>query len=255
MTILNNTLLIGKVFHHFESLDSTNTYALDLASKSRPAEGALIMADFQSAGRGQFGRTWESAHAENLMISVILYPTFLPADRQFCLNQAVSLGVYETLAAYPLSDVAIKWPNDLYVGDRKIGGMLIQNVLRGRHLETSVIGIGLNINQGEFARHLDRATSLRMETGQQFDRFEVLSKLAKNLEVHYLALRAGKQEELQSKYLSKLKYYNIWQRYQDTNGKQFMGKIIGVEPDGRLLVEMDNSETRSFVFQEIAVVF
>ncbi|MEM6726638.1 MAG: biotin--[acetyl-CoA-carboxylase] ligase, partial [Bacteroidota bacterium] len=121
MTILNNTLLIGKVFHHFESLDSTNVYALSLASKSRPAEGALVMADFQSAGRGQFGRTWESERAENLMISILLYPTFLPADQQFLLNQAVSLGVQEALSFFPLQDVAIKWPNDLYVGDRKIG--------------------------------------------------------------------------------------------------------------------------------------
>lgn len=255
MTIFNNTLLIGKGFHHFETLDSTNDYALDLYSKNRPVEGTIILADFQTAGRGQFGRTWEAQRAENLTLSLVLYPKFIRADQQFLLNQALSLGVLDFLRVFPLQDVSLKWPNDLYIGNRKVGGILIQNVLRGMHLEAAVIGIGLNINQTEFGDHLERATSIRLETGQAYERLDLLAQLVKTLEVRYLALRAGRTEQLQLDYLKNLKFFNKWQTYQDQSGLEFQGKIVGVKPDGKLEIELSNKERRSFVFQEISPVF
>ena len=127
-----NTLFIGKVFQHFASLESTNQYAVDLISKSKPIEGTVISTFNQTKGRGQIGSTWESAIGKNITLSVILYPSFLPIQKQFYLNQIVALAVKDLLQAYTSKVVQVKWPNDVYIHEHKTAGILIQNSVSGK---------------------------------------------------------------------------------------------------------------------------
>ena len=155
--------------------DSTNNYLREQCAKARLPEGSLVIADFQTAGKGQVGNSWESEAGKNLMFSILLYPDSLPANRQFLISQIASLSVKETLEGYTDS-VKVKWPNDIYWKDRKICGMLIENDLSGQHLYCSVIGIGLNINQEIFRSDAPNPVSLTQITGKVYDREEVLAR-------------------------------------------------------------------------------
>lgn len=132
-----------------EETTSTNNYLRGLVGKESLPEGSIVVTEYQTAGRGQVGNTWESEPGKNLMFSIILYPDFLPANRQFLISQIAALSVKETLDAY-VDGITVKWPNDIYWRDKKICGMLIENDLTGHSLYCSVIGIGININQREF---------------------------------------------------------------------------------------------------------
>ena len=141
----------GAKHYHLSEIDSTNNYALNLLSKSTPAEGTTISADFQTHGRGQYGRDWLSESTKNLLSSIILYPDFLPANEQFSLSKAVSLAVRNCINSFlPSKEIRIKWPNDIYCDDKKIAGILIQNLLTGNKINVSVIGIF----NGAFSRKL-----------------------------------------------------------------------------------------------------
>ncbi|MFC7666310.1 biotin--[acetyl-CoA-carboxylase] ligase [Hymenobacter humi] len=228
---------------------STNTEAQALIVQNRASDGCTIITDFQTAGRGQRGNQWEAAPAENLMLSVVWKPTFLAAAEQFQLSQAVALGVHDWAAALlgPNAKLKLKWPNDLYYGDQKLGGILIENSLSGPKIQSSVVGIGLNINQQHFA--LPTATSMAQLTGRAYDRAVLAARLLECLEGRYLQLRAGQVGRLRRDYLQAL------YRYQETHsfvvdGKPVSGHIVGVEEDGRLAVAI-GQELRRFGLQEI----
>jgi len=208
-----NTLFIGKVYLQFDELSSTNDHAAELIApaglsagqthtKSKPAEGTVVRADRQSAGRGQFGSRWESAAGKNLTFSVILYPSWLEIGAQFQLGMAVALAVQDTIGSLATSEipVRIKWPNDLYIGVRKTAGILIQNTLAGSVLQSSIVGIGLNINQLEFDPALPNPTSLALSFGTAFDPDLVAERLFECLERRYLQLKAGQSAQIRTAY-------------------------------------------------------
>jgi BirA family biotin operon repressor/biotin-[acetyl-CoA-carboxylase] ligase len=242
---MGNTLFTGKVLLHFDELPSTNDYAADWlagvhgkdATKSRPPEGSVVRADSQSAGRGQFGSKWESAQGQNLMFSVIYYPAFLPVEDQFLLSQAVALAVADTVRMYVQAPVFIKWPNDIYVSDYKVAGILIQNALAGKSIRSSILGIGLNVNQTEFSDGLKRAGSLARSTGLALDREAVFNDLLVCLEARYLELRSGQFATIRSAYLSFLYQKDVKQDFELPDGTRFSGCIRGVRPDGQLQIE------------------
>ena len=155
----------GVTIDILEQTDSTN----NRAAESRYGAGDVVIAERQEAGRGQRGNSWSSTPGENLTFSVVLRPDFLPAERQFRISKAVALAVADTIAEAGLRP-AIKWPNDIYIGDRKVTGILIENDLMGPYLSRSVIGIGLNVNQTRFDPALPNPTSLAAEAGHPFDR-------------------------------------------------------------------------------------
>ena len=211
----------------------------------------MVITAHQSAGRGQRGNTWEAQPSQNLTFSVLLKPAFLPATRQFDLNIAVSLACHRLLSAYFPGKAALKWPNDLYYGDQKMGGILIENTVKGTLLAQSVVGIGLNVNQTEFAQ--PRAVSMRNAARQEFNLTDILNELLTHLEGTYLQLRAGQADELRHEYLMALyavgqpKLFRVGEAVQE-------GTIRGVDPSGRLVVEMEG-QLRSFGFKEIAFVW
>ncbi|GAB3509535.1 biotin--[acetyl-CoA-carboxylase] ligase [Spirosoma knui] len=245
------TLFVGQIIQYLPSCQSTNDEASDLIASREPAEGLIVVTDNQTAGRGQRGNQWEAKPGENLTFSLILKPSFLSATEQFWLNIAVSLGIHDTLAPL-LSNVRIKWPNDIYVGNQKLGGMLIENTLQGHNIGWSVVGAGLNVNQTEFS--YPTATSLQQQAPLPagYDLPGLLSRLSESLEQRYLQLRVGQRDVLKSAYLQSLFRYREEHQFM-ANGVSFRGIITGVDAVGRLVVSTVAGE-KIFDFKEIAFV-
>lgn len=226
--------------------------AADLITTENALDGTVIITGNQTAGRGQRGNQWEAQPGQNLTFSVILQPTFLQANEQFWLNIAVSLGISDWLSGYVGDRLKIKWPNDLYIQERKIGGILIENTLYGYTLAWSVVGIGLNINQSRF--QISTATSLINETPNDHDFVlpELLPSLLESLERRYLALRTGQRDVLKTNYLQHLFRYQEESEFL-VDGERIRGVIVGVEETGRLAVQV-GAKLHSFAFKEIEFV-
>lgn len=154
---------------------STNQYLSQLCNQLQEsvAELTTVTAEFQTAGKGQRGNTWEAEEGKNLLFSFVLYPSFLEARRQFILSQIVSLAIKEELSRWS-DEITIKWPNDIYWKDKKICGILIENDLSGHHIRRSIAGIGININQEVFNSDAPNPVSLKQITGKEHDRYEIL---------------------------------------------------------------------------------
>lgn len=235
-----------------EETTSTNNYLRGLVGKEPLPEGSVVVTNFQTAGRGQVGNTWESEGGKNLMFSIILYPDFLPANRQFLISQITALSVKETLDEY-VDDVTVKWPNDIYWRDRKICGMLIENDLSGRELYCSVLGIGININQREFLSDAPNPVSLTQITGLEYDREEILNKFRKRLYERYVDLIREKEDDIRNDYRIALYRGSGFHPYRDENGF-FEACIKGVELTGHLILELRDGELRRYAFKEVTMV-
>mgnify|MGYP003306329259 FL=1 len=233
----------------FEQITSTN----DEARNPRYTHGDIITAEFQTAGRGQRGNRWSSRVGENLMLSLVLEPTFLHASRQFLLSEAVALGLVDTLAEFGIG-AQIKWTNDIYVGGRKICGVLIEHDLRGAHLARTIVGIGLNINQAEFDPALPNPTSMCLLAGRKFDREEVLQTLASKIMARYDQLAEGASEQLQSDYHALIYRRDEVHTYRLPDGTPFEGTIRRVEADGTLIVEHSDGSEQGYLFKQIEFV-
>lgn len=238
---MENTIFMGKVAIHLPEIDSTNVFAKELLSKSTPIEGTVIYADHQTAGKGQIGSQWHSPVGQNLLSSWILYPKFLPADQLFLLNQAVSLALYDTLREQVPEHkrVSIKWPNDIYIDDKKVSGVLIENQLRGFFVQHTVVGIGINVLQTAFDPALPNPTSLTLENPEKkFSISTLLFQLASNLERQYIALRSNRGAFIQGRYLDCLYRYQEWAYYLSKEvALPFEARIVGVDEAGRLQLE------------------
>ena len=245
-----NTLFIGQSLHHLVETDSTNSYAIQLLAKSAPADGTIIVTDFQRAGRGQFDRTWQSNAGENLLFSLILYPRFVAPSRQFILTQAISIGVAEALQQVCSLPISVKWPNDLYIGKKKVAGILIQTALGQQKMQYAVVGIGLNVNQVAFPKALPNPTSLSLATKKSLDRAEVLTTILEYIERWYLNLRSGQISLIEQRSQQLLFQFGEWALYRIPGGEPFSGKIVGFTPQGKLKVETQRG-IQIFNFKEI----
>ncbi len=247
--------LFLKSIKHFSQLESTNTEAEHWISKSRPAEGSAVLADFQSCGQGLGQNTWESEQGLNLLVSFVLYPAILPADQQFTLNKVASLAVRACAQHFLPSgyEALIKWPNDIYAGYKKIAGILSRNTIAGQNIESTIIGVGLNVNQSRFSRALPNPVSLKMLSGNTFSIDEVLRQLAFYLQKFYTMLNDDNIEEIDKQYLSALLNYQREASYS-ASGLRFTGTILGVSKYGRLIMEIEN-EIKDFDLKEIRFIF
>lgn len=235
------TTFVGQEMHHLPAVLSTNTYATELLSKSNPADGTVILTYNQTAGRGQIGSKWESAPDKNVSMSIIFYPKFLAAQAQFSLNAAVSLAVYDVVSQY-VNDVKVKWPNDIYIGKKKVAGILIQNTLSGMNLQTAVVGIGLNVNQTEFLSDAPNPTSLFLETGKEVSLSITVGALAAALEKRYLQLKNGKQKEMRREYIMNMYRFGKPFAYQRMDNSYFTGIITGISDFGKLVIDTEIGE-------------
>lgn len=247
---LAKTLFTGQRLIFVPECQSTNSLMLELTSKSALPEGTVVITSNQFAGRGQRGNTWQSTAGMNLTFSVLLKPSFLSVKNQFALTIVASLSVFDFLNEKKLSDVKIKWPNDVLVGRKKICGMLIENSIQGEVINQSIVGIGLNINQTEFP--VATATSLSIACERNFDLNEELNLLFEKLEKRYLQLRSGKQAEMKTEYLHNLLGIRQSQKFA-SNGKEFDGVIKTVNEAGELILNVNGVE-KSFSLKELTFI-
>lgn len=235
-----------------DEVSSTNDYLKELLSNIKPlAEGTAIMAKHQTNGKGQRGNTWLTTPNENLSMSLLLYPSELLIQHAFNLNMVICLGVQQWLKRY-IKDVYIKWPNDIFVGRKKIGGILIENQLKGKTVKSSIVGIGININQQDFPASLSKlATSLKLNLGSteplsvEHCCLEMLSEIF----TLYKQSNLTNSQNIRAAYTASLFQLGKVELFE-INGKQTEGIIQGIDSVGRLIV-LINESTQSFDLKEI----
>lgn len=237
---------------YIESTPSTNSYLKELANREEIKEGTFVVTREQTAGRGQAGNSWESEPDMNLTFSLLLYPTFLSIKDYFLLSKAVSLGVKDSLDEY-VSNILIKWPNDIYFEDRKMAGILIENEIQGTKIVRSIIGIGININQEVFSDRVPNPTSLRQVTGQEFNLNSLMESFSENILSRYRSLQDKDKDniEIDDNYYKALYRRDIYADYKDKNGI-FNAKIEAVDNSGFLHLTTDSGEKRQYTFKEVS---
>ena len=214
---------------------STNQYLSQLCNQLQEsvAELTTVTAEFQTAGKGQRGNTWEAEEGKNLLFSFVLYPSFLEARRQFILSQIVSLAIKEELSRWS-DEITIKWPNDIYWKDRKICGMLIENTLVGRCIENCIIGVGININQQTFCSDAPNPVSLRQITEKEQEPIFILADTVKRFKDYYRKIQQGQTEDIVRNYRERLYRHNGF--ILPRRGRCFEAEIHDVEPTGHLVL-------------------
>ena len=234
----------------FDTVDSTNTQLMN--DKALLPDRSVYAALFQTAGRGQKGNRWESRPGENLTFSILLKPACIAVSEQFILSQIVALGLLDYLAGEGVT-ATIKWPNDIYAGDRKICGTLIENPLSDGKIAACIAGIGLNLNQTAFPGELVNPTSLKRLTGKTYDPKLALEQICALFEERLPALD-GDREALYYAYAEDLFQAGLPCPYRDLEtGSEFQGTIKGVTQDGRLLMEREGT-VRSYAFKEVGYI-
>ncbi|MBQ8968573.1 MAG: biotin--[Bacteroidaceae bacterium] len=236
----------------------------------------LVTAEYQTAGRGAGTNRWESARGQNLLFSLLTHPRHIQAERMFVLSEALALAIREALESeelrvksekiatalaqedrdFPLftlqSSFSIKWPNDIYYGDGKVCGMLIENDLQGRRVENCVMGVGVNVNQTEFETPPNPA-SLAQILGHPLERRFVLERIVERFARYYNWTEQGRFEELHTMYLGHLYRRGEEYTYADEMG-HFRGTIVDVEPTGHLIVRDAMGRDRRYAFKEVEYV-
>jgi BirA family transcriptional regulator, biotin operon repressor / biotin---[acetyl-CoA-carboxylase] ligase len=240
---------LGQVIE-LQTVDSTNLYLEKLLSEVKLPEGSVVWSHEQTSGKGQGDNSWESEPGKNLTFSMVFYPEFLDPSFQFRLNKAISLGVLDFLSSTSGSQFSIKWPNDLYTGNRKIGGILIQNSICGTLFESCIAGIGINLNQLIFDSSIPNPASLKQITGSDYPLKKTLDIVIDLINDRYSLLQTGSVGLLDKEYREHLFGIDEWKDYTVDN-LVIKGRIKDVDESGCLILEFLNSSLRVFNHGEI----
>lgn len=246
---------MGSYIKWYESIDSTNSEAIRQFEQCD--DFTVFAAKFQTGGRGQKGTKWESESGKNLTFSLIIKPSDLKAKFQFIISQIVTVGLKNYLNSRGI-EAKIKWPNDIYVGDKKICGILIESFLSGDRLSGSIIGIGLNVNQRTFLSDAPNPVSMSIITGKEYVLEDELQELVKHIDILY----SGYNEESDSgesipekEYLDSLFRKDSWFNYEDVaTGEVFRARITGIDKSACLILERDNGVKKSYSFKEVRYI-
>lgn len=261
------------VIKWYKSIDSTNTQAMKEAYES--PEGSVWFAEYQTNGRGQRGNKWESVKGQNLTFSLLLKPNFLNAAEQFAISETVSVGICKYLNKKGLQP-KIKWPNDIYINNKKICGILIENTISGANLAVSICGVGLNLSQTQFSSDAPNPTSLALELCNtcNLDLKEELSLLISEILLIYNNLKDTNEyaNQLHKEYISLLYRYNQIHKFVEItqqnnlnlpvekidNGRVIEGEIIDVNTNGCVVIKVYNPkeapQIKSYSFKEIRFI-
>lgn len=238
---------------HLDSVDSTNRYIRDEAANlwrcAHGADALLVTASRQSAGRGQRGNVWVSEGGSNLLATILVAPDGVVASRSFVLSQCMALAVHDAMSQYGI-DVVVKWPNDIYVGNRKLAGILIELDYCGMKVKQALLGVGLNINQRVY-EPMDRVpVSMQMLTGDVYDVDDVLTTLLGSFSKYYRCIFKGESELVTTEYMNLMLGYGEERAYIDACGV-FTAVAEGVEPDGHLLLRRSDGTLSRYAFKEV----
>ena len=245
-------MIIGSNLLFFKNLSSTNTRAAELLRKNNLPEGTIVYTNYQSSGKGYAGNSWESEDGKNLLISIVLFPSFINPEDQFQLSMTISLGICDFLKRY-VPSCTIKWPNDIYVNNDKIAGILVESSIMDSKIEYSIAGIGLNINQDNFTSGAPNPVSLLQLTGRKYDLNVCLNQLTTDLDGRYKQLIGGNTGEIRKEYVSKLFRLNEWCEYKDLKAN-FKGRILTISDSGRIKIEKQNGEIAHYSFRELEFI-
>ncbi len=255
---------------HFKNIESTNSYLQNLLDRGEEITDNIVVTDFQTSGKGQGKNVWHSEEGKNLLFSIALDMSFLKAEDQFLLTQMVSVAVIDVLKKYlPEENLFIKWPNDIYFNDKKIAGVLIKNEIKGMMMGTSIIGIGLNVNQTDFDESLPNPISMKIITGKDYDLEKILLEVTESLshrvtKCHshshsqsHSQRHSQRQSPIANSYINHLYRYKQWAFYEHEGRLKEM-MIIGYDRFGRLMLKEKNNcevicdlKEITFVIEEI----
>ncbi|MDR2916144.1 MAG: biotin--[acetyl-CoA-carboxylase] ligase [Tannerella sp.] len=237
---------------HIKETDSTNKFMQMVSQTEELPSGSIVWADFQTAGRGQTGNSWESEAGENLTFSVLLRPADVPANRPFIISEMASLSVKYTLDKY-IAGISVKWPNDIYCGDRKITGMLIENIIQQGKITQSILGIGINVNQTEFRSNAPNPVSMTQIAGRLFDRLSIMEDFRQIFAGQCERLNNSGFDAIHRDYFDALYRKDGYHKYSDTDGV-FEARIYDIEPTGHLILERMNEILSRYAFKEVTYI-
>lgn len=238
-----------------KEIPSTNSYLAALCQDGKAQEFHTVIADSQTAGRGQRGNSWEAESGKSLTFSTVLYPTSLEAKEQFHLSMTAAFAVVDALESYT-NGFSIKWPNDIYWKDKKIAGILIENELEGKYITQSIIGIGVNVNQETFHSSAPNPVSLYQIIGSNIDLQELFHKILKGIMGGYLFLETEYKpavSNIRQLYHQKLYRKDGFHPYRDAEGT-FMAEIQEVEPSGHLILKDEEGVLHRYAFKEVEFI-
>jgi BirA family biotin operon repressor/biotin-[acetyl-CoA-carboxylase] ligase len=240
-------------FRHIrlDRVSSTNEFASFWVSKTSPVEGTVISSVDQYAGRGQLGRYWHASPGQNITMSVILYPKNMISMHQFDLNMILSLGVTATLSAFlPDKKIQIKWPNDIYIDNKKIAGLLIQITSMGKQVKSAIFGVGLNLYENDFPTEIPNPVSLFQFQENLPSISELIHLIWENIMGYYDAYQVGSRDDITIEYQKQLYRYQELCLFSSREGEEFEGRIKGVNEIGKLVIHTTNG-MRTFAMSEI----
>jgi len=236
------------------AIDSTNTYLKNLCKNTNVIDCTLVVANEQTQGRGQMGAIWQSKLGQSLTFSMLKRFNHLHISNQPSIAFGVSIAIKIVLEKLQVPGISIKWPNDIMSYRQKLCGLLIENQLEGSFVVSTIIGIGLNVNESEFSE-LPRATSMRLATGIVFDRDEILKLMQEEIQKQLESLQNGNTLKLKSTYEASLFRRNKVSTFEDPTGFKFNGIITGVAKSGELLVEKEDESVQNFELKQIKLLF
>jgi BirA family biotin operon repressor/biotin-[acetyl-CoA-carboxylase] ligase len=236
------------------AIDSTNTYLKDLCKNTTVNDCTLVVANEQTKGRGQMGAKWQSRQGQSLTFSMLKRFNQLHVLDQPSIAFGVSIAIKNVLEKLQVPGISVKWPNDIMSYSQKLCGLLIENQLEGSFVVSTIIGVGLNVNESEFS-DLPQATSMRLATGITFNRIEVLELMGEEIQKQLESLEMGNTLKLKSTYEASLFRRNKVSTFEDPSGFKFNGMILGVAKSGELLVEKEDESVQNFELKQIKLLF
>ncbi len=243
-------------WHRSDSIGSTNTYLRELGGGDPAYDYEVAVADFQTAGRGQKGNTWESEQGKNLLFSILAHPKSIKVREQFYISEAIALAVSDSVMAAVgprfAHEVSVKWSNDVYWKEFKMAGILIENTLQGDRILDTVVGVGLDVNQEVFLSDAPNPISLKNITGRDHDRDALLSDIVERF-IGYMELPAHKRSDVDRLYRHRLFRREGYHRFRDAQG-EFEACIEGIRPDGCLMLQTPSGEHRVYEFKQVQFI-
>ena len=236
------------------AIDSTNTYLRELSATSELKDYTVVVAKHQTNGRGQMGSEWNSQEAKNLTFSVFKDVSFLDLYSTFFISLVSSLAIVKALEQFMIPKLKVKWPNDILSESKKICGILIENIVKQTNVKDTIIGIGLNVNQTEFKK-LPQASSLLLLTGKVYNTDELMQAILKNLKYYFTYLKKNKHEFLIEEYEKLLFRKDKPSTFESLTGETFSGIIKGINPNGNLMVLLEDDILKEFDLKEVSLLY
>jgi len=237
-----------------DAIDSTNSYLRQLSVTEPIEDFTVVVAKHQTKGRGQMGTQWSSQDSKNLTVSVFKDVSFLKVEYGFYISIVVCLAIFQALELREIKKLKVKWPNDILSDNRKLAGILIENVIKQSQLQASIIGFGVNVNQTELG-DLSNATSLRLVTGEVFHLEEVLQVILQQLELNFQLLKNGEFKKLKNSYEKQLFRKGKPSTFRNSNGELFAGIILGISESGNLKIQIEDAIVKEFDLKEITLLY